>query len=291
MILYKYMSYENFEKFLDSGCIVFSSVDSFNDISEIINYFSSDLQDENIGEFEKWLNSYSNFYNSVILCLTRNPLNTLMWAHYGNSHKGVVIGIDISKTDMTIFENNILPIQLGSVIYTKTYPSSKVVSTNNIANLHTQSIGFNLENIEILQRIYLYKSIYWSYEEEVRVVKHRNYSKFKRQDFYDNHKFMELPLSSVVEVYFGASLIDKVNVKTYELLKEKYKDIVFMQCFQHFNEWSLYSKVLSENDLVVNNSDDEWVPIKISTIYLLKVKMKKNFKDILNKIYFYFSKK
>ncbi len=291
MILYKYMSYENFEKFLDSGCIVFSSVNSFNDISEIINYFSSSLQDENISAFEKWLYSYSNMSNSVVLCLTRNPLNTLMWAHYANSHKGVVIGIDISKTDMSIFEDNILPIQLGSVIYTKTYPSSKVLSKNNIANFHTQPIGFNLENIEILQRLYLYKSIDWSYEEEVRVVKHRNYSKFKRQDFYENHKFMELPLNSVVEVYFGVSHIDKVNVKTYELLKEKYKDIILMQCFQNFNEWSLYSKVLSESDLVVNSSDDEWVPIKISAIYLLKVKMKEFFKGILSKINFYFRRK
>lgn len=284
MILYKYMNYENFEKFLDSGCIVFSSADSFNDINEITNYFSKSLRNTNDNEFEQYFKPIVNISNSVILCLTRNPLNTLMWAHYANSHKGVVIGIDVSETDMIRFEYNILPAQFGSVIYTKTYPSSNTIAKEESSNSYAQLIGFNLENMEILQRRYLYKSIEWSYEEEVRVVKHRNYSNFKKSEYYSNHLLMELPNNSVVEIYFGSSLIDQVKRKTYESLKSKYEKLVFKQCILNFDDWHLSSTTLTEDDFITN--DDEWAPIKISSIYLFKMRIKETFKSILNKIGF-----
>ena len=60
--------------------------------------------------------------NVVILSLTRTPLNALMWAHYGEEHKGFVIGYDVDDQFFKCKTNNLIPIQQGNVIYTKTKP-------------------------------------------------------------------------------------------------------------------------------------------------------------------------
>lgn len=289
MILYKYMSYENFDKFLVSGCVVFSSAQKFNDVFEVSNYFSENLQVENESSFEKWFRPFVNMSNSVILCLTRNPLNTLMWAHYSDSHKGVVIGIDIYKTDMTLPEENILPAQFGNVIYTYTRPSNHIWLREDLANSYAQLIGFNLKNMEALQRRYLYKSAEWSYEEEVRVVKHCSNNKLKKSKYYQPISFMELPFDSVVEIYFGVNFEKrKMKKETYKTLSSKYKNLVFKQCALNLTGWSLCSTNLSENDFIAIEDEDEWIPIEINPIDTMvrksKVRVKKVIKLMLNKI-------
>ncbi|MFC0226112.1 DUF2971 domain-containing protein [Serratia aquatilis] len=283
MKLYKYMSYGNFEKFIDSGCVVFSNAQKFNDVFEVSNYFSENLIIENESSFEKWLRPITNISNSVILCLTRNPLNTLMWAHYADSHKGVVIGIDIYKTDMILPEENILPAQFGNIIYTHTRPSNDILSKENIANGYAQKIEFDLRNMEALQRKYLYKSAEWAYEEEVRIVKHCNYSKFKKSEYYQSFSLMELPFNSVVEIYFGINFEkNKMKKDTYVKLTSKYKNLALKQCSLNLKGWNLLPISLSENDFIANEEDDkEWVPIKVSSFDLIIMKSKEKLRGII----------
>ena len=62
--------------------------------------------------FKNLQNEMNNRFG--VLSLTRNPTNLLMWSHYANEHKGVVIGIDTSNV---IFEEDgimINTIGLGS---------------------------------------------------------------------------------------------------------------------------------------------------------------------------------
>ena len=83
-----------------------------------------------------------------ILCLSKSFLNILMWSHYTNSHKGLVIELDITQ-DLDFF---LSPIQ---VKYTDSYEP-----TNYFKN-QRDTVG----------QIISTKSNCWSYEEEVRIIK------------------------------------------------------------------------------------------------------------------------
>jgi len=90
-----------------------------------------------------------------IFSLSYNPLNELIWAHYGGSHKGFCIGYDLEK--LISFE----PTQFNciEVAYTDCEPSVEV------GDLLLEESHFKM-----LQKILGTKSSPWSYEQEIRVV-------------------------------------------------------------------------------------------------------------------------
>lgn len=81
-----------------------------------------------------------------IKCFTPYPDNLLMWSHYADSHKGICIEFDVLE-DPEFF---IFPIK---VKYEKEYPK------------------IDFTNVAETVKIYSTKSIEWSYEEEIRVMK------------------------------------------------------------------------------------------------------------------------
>ena len=110
-----------------------------------------------------------------IFSLSYNPLNELIWAHYGGSHQGFCVGYDLEK--LVSFE----PTQFNriDVVYDNCEPSIQ------INDLFLQP---SLNNI--LQKILGTKSSPWHYEEEVRVV--TTPSGLHEHDF-----------RAVKEIYFG----------------------------------------------------------------------------------------
>lgn len=92
---------------------------------------------------EEWLNNFG------IFCVTEDPVNLLMWAHYGNSHQGVCIGFD---------SNASLLKGAQKLNYQKIRPRLP--------------FNANIEPSKIcLKSIFLTKSKDWSYEKEWRVIK------------------------------------------------------------------------------------------------------------------------
>lgn len=83
-----------------------------------------------------------------ILCLSKKLDNILMWSHYTDSHKGLVIELDPIH-DLDFF---LSPIQVN---YTDTYEP-----TNYFKDPHSA-----------ITKIISTKSSCWSYEEEIRIVK------------------------------------------------------------------------------------------------------------------------
>lgn len=81
--------------------------------------------------------------NYGILSLTRNPLNPLMWSHYGDDHRGVVM------------PQNILP-------------SSTIESLMSVGDDYR---CFRSHKYDLFKNAFLMKDLAWGYEEEVRVVK------------------------------------------------------------------------------------------------------------------------
>jgi len=92
-----------------------------------------------------------------------------MWAHYADSHNGVVIGIDVNKAGLNDADKFIITADCGSVTYLSEEPK----------NLNRCTVEFlnNVENLtwgkdkEILKQALLNKMHFWKYEEEVRIVK------------------------------------------------------------------------------------------------------------------------
>lgn len=221
MILYKYVSYRTALQIIESNTIGFSSIDDVNDPFECTYFNFYDADEENIRSLYGYKNRFSRHY--VLLSLTRNPLNTLMWAHYGDSHQGVVIGIDCDIAGFMDVEKSRIPAHLGEVIYTSNKPKpEKKSSLVNELMLIGNDIEFESDTSNLLRKAFLYKSIEWGYEEEVRVVKDLKYhigsSHDEDVEFENNSGIwvrknipslgrpvfcFKLPKNSIKEVYFG----------------------------------------------------------------------------------------
>jgi hypothetical protein len=84
-----------------------------------------------------------------VLCLTINPKDILMWAHYGSNHTGVCIG----------FNGNAKPFSSArAVVYTTQRP-------------HVPVIDLSRDEQDIVSKVLMTKSEHWKYECERRVIK------------------------------------------------------------------------------------------------------------------------
>lgn len=236
MILYKYVSYEAGLAILKNNSIGFRQPIYLNDPTELsAAYPRNDYTDKN--DFLEMSNrrilkdfAWRNYY--ALLSLTRAPNNPLMWSHYSENHKGFVIGFEVNKTIFSSEELNIIPVQYGNVIYTTTKPIHEFISkSERIIEVGTE-VAFIPERFENLQRIFLYKPMYWAYEEEVRVVKNifreNPEDKFKSGEFeiieVNGHDLyiQSLPKNTIQEIYFGFKnpLIHKKDDETDDFLNQ-----------------------------------------------------------------------
>ena len=218
MILYKYVSHDAGMKIIQNGSIGFRKPCHFNDPFELEASYPSTEGSNQIEVMLTGIRSWAKKSiwkeNTGVLSLTRQPLNPLMWAHYGNEHKGIVVGIDSSISEFTCEETNFVPIQYGSVIYTNIKPNfpflSKATETIEVGG----TFHFPKGQLERLQRMLLYKPACWAYEEEVRVAKclkgiETNHSIksgiFKTIDDGGRPLYLlDLPKGAIKELYIGA---------------------------------------------------------------------------------------
>jgi hypothetical protein len=168
LILYKYYSFSCGKLALESENLGFRTPNFFNDPFEASVICSDQEIETSFNEILK---------NVVILSLTRTPLNALMWAHYGEEHKGFVIGYDVDDQFFKCKTNNLIPIQQGNVIYTKTKPIINISEfflnelDNHIKGLVSEFEDDKYSTKSLVSHLFLNKDTIWSYEEEVRLVK------------------------------------------------------------------------------------------------------------------------
>ena len=176
MILYKYYGFSSGMAALKSQQLGFREPRYFNDPFELSYLDNADDQNfvsEKIGELKKSL---------VILSLTRDPHNPLMWAHYSEDHKGFVIGYDVDDDFFLCNKYNVIPANDGDVVYTSEKErielSSEIKDALHSIFLMGQGESGDTYSSEkaqvitaLLKKALLYKHACWSYEEEVRVVK------------------------------------------------------------------------------------------------------------------------
>jgi hypothetical protein len=172
MILYKYVSFSSAVKIIKSESIGFTCLEDLNDPFEGTNFGFSSLGDVKPQSATRaFKNNFSRRY--ALLSLTINPLNPLMWSHYGDSHKGIVIGIDIDLAGFMSSEEFVIPAQLGEITYvaTKNKDLNGMPSIEKLNEIKNDDLKFSSEIKNYLKQAFLYKSLEWGYEEEVRVIK------------------------------------------------------------------------------------------------------------------------
>lgn len=161
------MSFDDALLTLENGTIAFSHLEDFNDPFEcttlgLFDHVISKRNSNNVIQ-EKFSRKY------LITCFTKQPLNSLMWAHYADSHNGVVLGIDVSKAGFNDHSKFIITAEKGSVVYLSEEPKNLNKCTVEFLS-NVEKLTWNSDN-RILKQALLHKMDFWKYEEEVRVVK------------------------------------------------------------------------------------------------------------------------
>ena len=168
LILYKYLRLAAAREMIRTCTLGFTQPLGLNDPTETTA--SGHAGDKN--SFWRGFNRrFSIETNFGILSMTRNAINATMWSHYGKGHTGLVIGIDTDLAGLNDESTCVLPARYGSVIYTVSKPISSYQQSNAEEILSGRLARYDPLYIEALQRIFLYKSSEWYYEEEVRAVK------------------------------------------------------------------------------------------------------------------------
>jgi hypothetical protein len=222
-LLYKYTTIESALKMLKTSSIGFSCAENLNDPFELggASYNLSGVD----GTYGVKNNLSSKF---GILSLTRSPLNSIMWSHYSNEHRGTVIEIDPSIAGLDV--KSLIPSSNGNVVYSRTHPNNKFKNDDcGFSDIHrfcTKHFQQDLteKEKELAHMFFLHKSDFWHHEEEVRVVKniensgghHSNQEKAYTNKSGNWNKIyldksrplhcLEIPKGSVTKIYLGASV-------------------------------------------------------------------------------------
>jgi len=211
MRLYKYYGYDAGLAALESQRLGFRCPKNFNDPLEL----SFPIEDSSPkGEqLARALDALRDWV--VILSLTATPTDSLMWAHYGEDHRGFVIGYDTSDPFLSSPNYNLITVDDGAVSYGA--PSaSEIAATHDaptiLALLHF-GVGARLsegqlDNVRSLaKRVFLTKHSRWHTEREVRVVKVLN-SAFEGVDVYQADPFRRfMPYDRIVAPEISCVLV------------------------------------------------------------------------------------
>jgi len=122
-----------------------------------------------------------------VYCLSPNPLNQLMWAHYADSHRGICIEFSLKNEVMC---------QAIACEYMSSYPFIPIYSSNERDN----------------QRMILSKSKVWAYENEYRLIAEEFDPLSKPIISVTNNNFLDIPVGLITSIIVGCQAdYDQIN--------------------------------------------------------------------------------
>jgi Protein of unknown function (DUF2971) len=135
-----------------------------------------------------------------ILCLTKDPDNLLMWAHYANNHNGFILQFDEEHPFFTPYYFDKQEFLLTQVEYTNNRPAL------SYSTLHSPSV-------------YYRKSPCWFYENEWRLIRPlSDANKIIEHARYPRALF-EIPPDAIKGIIIGVSVTHPDRVELFNLLK------------------------------------------------------------------------
>lgn len=195
---YKFCSIETLKLIVKNEKIRFTRGDNFNDPYEAnpflvpIEWSNIVKEDKSNTEFvkaianEAFIRISSKIY---ITCFSKSYIDKtakLMWSHYGNSHKGVCFEIEFPELSRENYSSGEpVPIEI-------TYCNS----------LRSERDSRNMETEDLPLYLATYKSDVWEYEQEVRLVIHK--------ETFDSKKIEEVNEGANIDVIFNINKIKKV---------------------------------------------------------------------------------
>lgn len=164
----------------------------FSLISEFNDPFEGKFTEEEYSEDETWSKNIRTILDSKmiqlkesieketgVLCFSETNDNILMWSHYANSHKGIVIGFDPQILCKQITSSDFDSL-LQSVQYDENYPQIEYLKEFNLVK----------QTKMIVDKWYFTKFRQWEYEKEWRAIYKSGLTQF--------------PKEIIQSVYFGA---------------------------------------------------------------------------------------
>lgn len=159
---------------------------------------------------------YAISRQAYIKSFSETPYNNLMWAHYGDSYKGICIEYDICKLN----DDNITKM-LFPVYYTE--ERKFILETDSLMDYYCSEQQELSENdiyniIGDTKGIFLQKANCWKYEREWRLC--------KINPNIDKKEEIEILFPCVSAIYIGPRIKDDDYIKVMECVKEyeqKYK--------------------------------------------------------------------
>ncbi|ONG39562.1 hypothetical protein BKE30_09435 [Alkanindiges hydrocarboniclasticus] len=159
-----------------------------------------------------------HFEKFGVICLNHNPLNILMWSHYGDSHRGFLIELKFPKDRYQFCQNHFPP---HPVIYSENYPVGRL----------------DFFDIKTQQQMFCQKSIDWQYEKEYRLLASGFLDKADEQRVYTypcdwlasvvvGCKCSEDNVKKITEIVSKFNLDNDKNIKLYRSIQSPDKFVV-----------------------------------------------------------------
>lgn len=157
-----------------------------------------------------------------ILCLTGKPDNLLMWAHYADSHAGMVIEFDLEHPFFKqVFKDPLSPVGLDEDL-SKDYGYLKQMVYSD----HRPEI--TISSVKSFDS-FLVKSNDWKYEQEWRMLMPTaNASKVIKDDDGVDIFLYEVPKSAITKVILGCRVADAL-LESVKEMKESNLDLKHIQ--------------------------------------------------------------
>jgi hypothetical protein len=174
---------------------------------------------------EGFIDSIDTMIKNVgILSLSANPLDTVMWAHYGDNHKGIVIGI----SDFT--DEAYQPIHYVQQSEIPGINLKEYISVLKMyENYNTLEIGFNDSSLQAALKT---KTIEWKNESEWRGIK---------------EQYGLYPINGKIsEIIFGVNCpqTDREEISSI-VLKGDHNNITFREICRKPNNYELFIRDVS----------------------------------------------
>lgn len=123
----------------------------------------SDLENSaNLSDIERLKGDFGQY---GVLSLSESQDNLLMWSHYANEHKGVVVGYDCSAGWLGINKQYLLTNNPSTEV-----PLPVTYHKRRLDNLIDDELVYSYGEGKFLRAIFLSKSDEWIYEKEHRVI-------------------------------------------------------------------------------------------------------------------------
>ncbi|USE38695.1 DUF2971 domain-containing protein [Endozoicomonas sp. SCSIO W0465] len=181
-MLYKYVS--NPENILKDGFIRATQLSALNDpfeavySSEGLKELASNFDFETGDEFIKYIDE--NKHKVGVISLTESKDNLLMWSHYANEHKGVILGFHTSCFDKSHPFENLFKLRMRNTNFLEGFELFRgdcyPVIYRKQPRYKVDMYDFDYSNISaegcdrILFEIFQQKSDEWIYEKEHRIT-------------------------------------------------------------------------------------------------------------------------